>query len=367
MYANDIIKNTIVKLGNLVVKTDEDKELGLESYCYTHCDNDSSENLKNCRGLIFHNDKLVIKTFPYVDEYVVDGKNNEKLDSYLQNKNDISCFDAYEGTLLKVFYHKKWFLSTYRKLNAFRSRWASRQTFGEQFVRALTVQYNENESFRDFFLKGDESKDLLDRFYESLDINKQYTFLILTTTENRIGCRYDKPMIYHVGTFSETKRVDSDLKLPKPKKRTFKNREDLYEYVRNLNPDELQGVLFFGDYNFKLLNSEYYERTKIRGNESSVKFRYLQVRMDEKLAERLYNLYPEHSQDFEDYECYIREVATQIYDEYRKRYIFRFYEDGQLPRMPQDDYRVMRTCHNHYLQDRIAHLRIFHKYYLRYL
>ena len=46
--------------------------------------------------------------------------------------------DAHEGSLLRAFcVNDTWYITTHRKLDAFRSKWASRQSFGAQFVESL--------------------------------------------------------------------------------------------------------------------------------------------------------------------------------------------------------------------------------------
>src|SRR3990167_1636412 len=93
-----------------------DSNESLELFCYEECTNDSSEDLKNCRGVVFENEKLVLQAFPYTEE--------QSYSSY-QPSSEGKCFYSMEGTLLRLFCHNsKWYLSTNKKLDAWRSRWA---------------------------------------------------------------------------------------------------------------------------------------------------------------------------------------------------------------------------------------------------
>ena len=56
-------------LGNLIHLVDSDKDTGLDMFCYIKCFNDSPDMLKQCRGVVFHKDEIVMKAFPYNIEY----------------------------------------------------------------------------------------------------------------------------------------------------------------------------------------------------------------------------------------------------------------------------------------------------------
>ena len=52
---------SISDLKDSIEKTDDDGSL--QVYSYSYCDNDSSSNLKDCRGLVFNGDTLLFKSF----------------------------------------------------------------------------------------------------------------------------------------------------------------------------------------------------------------------------------------------------------------------------------------------------------------
>ena len=199
----------------------------------------------------------------------------------------------------------------------------------------------------------DEGKDILGMFQAILDTKKQYMFLVRNTLENRIVCQEpDRPTLYHVGTFVNGKLnlLDSAY-IPYPKKHKFKNIEELLNYVEKINCNELQGLICFAPNNtqFKIFNQEYQEFFRTRGNEPSVKFRYLQVRMDPKLTDRLYFLYKDKNPIFDAYENFLYQIAKNIYSAYVERYIHKKYIT-----LPNEEFNVMKKCHTYYLKDRTA-------------
>jgi hypothetical protein len=120
------------------------------------------------------------------------------------------------------------------------------------------------------------------------------------------------------------------------------------EYVNNIYYKKLQGVLVYKpDGNlFKILNMKYNELYNIRGNQPSLKFRYLQVRKQEDLVKKLISLYPYKESRFEFYENNLRMLAQSIHSAYVKRFINKEYIILEKPQ-----YALMMTVHSKYLQN----------------
>ena len=95
------------------------------------------------------------------------------------------------------------------------------------------------------------------------------------------------------------------------------------------------------------MNTDYLELFNARGNEPSIKFRYLQIRMDEKQTNMLYFLYPRFADTFDEYENTLYEIAQQINSNYIKRFIKKKYVT-----VPKEEYTVMKACHSWHLEDR---------------
>ena len=338
----DLTREQIQAQSNKLRLSDSDLDTNLDLFCYNRCDNEEAQLVKNCRGVVFNGTHIVLRGFPYTEEYTTDSQTFNKLKDMMNDSwESYKFFEAREGALLRVFnWQSKWYISTHRKLDAFRSKWASKDSFGQIFKSALeNLEEQGDEMFKKQLEKGgagddDETGDVLKRYLDTLDPKYQYMFLILNNYDNRIVCvAPDKPQVYHVGTIPldnssppapENKcLLDYDAGLPFPKEYKFSNFEELKQCVDGMNYEQLQGVIVFDTKNnrqYKVFNQEYFGLFKIRGNEPSVKYRYLQVRMDKEMVDKLYYLYPKYADAFDDYENTLYECAKKI----NKNYIDRF-------------------------------------------
>lgn len=329
--------------------TDRDEEENLDLFCYVNCGPGDSNIVRQCRGVVFNGDSLVMRAFPYTVEF-----SHRDVNQISQNIEHIfdkcSFYDAYEGALIRMFnFNGKWYTSTHRKLNAFRSKWASRESFGTAFKRALDAEVEYNENLRSRLPESEEN--LLSRFQATLDPEKQYMFLVLHNDENRIVCASpDRPTLYHVGTFVQGQLVmTEDIGVPYPKQHTFENVNELVNYVSNVDIRNLQGIIVFapGNTQYKVLNDTYLELFRVRGNEPSIKFRYLQVRMNYQTVSALYHLYPNMRPVFEEYENTLFAIARKIHTSYVDRHIKRRWST-----LPNEEYKVDKACHVWHEMDR---------------
>ena len=328
---------------------------GLDQFCYTSCNKDEPEIVQQCRGVIFDKNKLVSKCYPYTLEYTED--DNDEIVSFNLDLNNCKFYSSYEGCTIKMFnYNDKWFVSTNRKLDCFLSKWASKVSFGDFFIEALLHQFENNERLRENvpFEKG--VNDPIEVFSRCvLDKSKQYVFLLLNNSENRIVSDSPEiPTIFHVGTFTNnneefTLSMDDDIYIPYPESHSFSDLKDIYDYVYNIDYTKLQGVVIFAPNNkqYKILNLYYKELYNIRGNEPSINYRYLQLRMDSRKNEMIRFLYPSNIPVFEEYENYLYDTAKFIYKSYVDRFI-----NKQTVTIPKEEYRIMSAAHTWYQSDR---------------
>lgn len=340
---------SIDELGNRVAMTDKDEATGLELFCYVKCDSNDDDLLHQCRGVVFQDKKIVMKAFPYTLEIAHSEKKQieQKIDSVFKN---CIFYDSYEGALIRMFnFDGRWFISTHRKLNAFRSKWASKESFGTTFKRSIESELESNSKLRDSL--PDNGEGMIERFQSILDPSKQYMFLILNNDENRIVCSApNRPSVYHVGTFVNSELVmNENINIPYPKKHEFNNIDQLIKYVDKVNINNLQGVIIFAPNNkqYKIVNKEYLDLFNVRGNEPSIKFRYLQVRMNEETVNNLYSLYPTMTHLFEDYENALYAIAQTIYNSYVDRFIKK-----KWVTVAAEEFNVIRACHSFHEQDR---------------
>lgn len=274
-----------------------DSEGTLVMFCYEH-DLDmgaADEMTQECRGIVFDEDgQLVSRAFGYTPVYVAGRSVSEEggvpaeIDEMI-NQGSSKFYRAHEGTLLRIFYHSdRWYLTTHRKLNAFKSYWGTRKSFGDLFVEGL----------RELGLT-------LPDFLDSLDKERQYVFLIHATKENRI---VDVPSdsvqrLTHIGTFfsnGEMAPMESTLKVPTQTEISGLNSyDDVDQYVLD---NQVNVVIFLPNQKqIKLCHPDYLYKFNLRGNESSVMFRYLQLRNSGQ-KDDFVALYPEYAQKIAQYE-----------------------------------------------------------------
>lgn len=352
----NIEKNKQIRL------VDTDEESKLELFSYINCESKDSELVKQSRGIVFHGNQIIMKGFPFTNEFN-DFDDREEITKNVDFDNHI-FYDSYEGALIRMFYFRdKWFISTNRKLDAFRSKWASKESFGSFFKKALQYEFEYNQRLIEHveFNPSTDSDNVIEIFQDKvLDKKKQYMFLLLNNSENRIVCESPiNPTLYHVGTFVDHKLSSGeDVFISHPRRHEFNNIDELLNYVSNLNYNKLQGIIVFNNENtqFKILNKDYQYLYKARGNEPSIKFRYLQVRMDKNANDSLRYLYPESCPDFEKYENIIYSVAETI----TKSYIERFIKKNYVT-VPSEEFHVIRQCHSWHIENRLENKINLHK------
>lgn len=331
---------------------DKDDETGLEMYSYTNCTNLDCDFVKNCRGLVYDGNSMIARSFSFTPEFCINDFSNEKNIELFNNLNDWTFFSSYEGAILRLFYFSgKWFLCTHHKLNAFRSKWSSNDSFGTLFKKALESFVLKNQNFKNSLPEGDT---IFERFQNSLNKSYQYMFLVLNTEENRIVCHpplEQNNLMFHVGTFHGDQFIEKEyVGLPYPETHNFKSFQEIINFVENANPMQIQGLVARnknGDC-VKILNSEYMDLSKVRGNEASLKFRYLQIRTDKDLTEKFYKLYPSMIREFNDYESCLFYIASAIYRAYVNRFIKKNYVT-----VPKEEYKVINECHSWHVSDRV--------------
>ena len=105
----NIEKNKQIRL------VDTDEESKLELFSYINCESKDSELVKQCRGIVFHGNQIIMKGFPFTNEFN-DFDDIEEIKKNVDFDNHI-FYDSYEGALIRMFYFgDKWFISTIHQL-----------------------------------------------------------------------------------------------------------------------------------------------------------------------------------------------------------------------------------------------------------
>lgn len=358
MDSNTINRSFIdtMQESSIIRMTDSDDSYGLQLFCYDKCDKNDSEAVKQCRGVVFSGETMIMKAFPYTEEI-----RKDDITTFTDKINLSECkfYKSYEGMLIRMFYYEdKWFITTHRKLDAFRSKWSSKVSFGEMFHRCIFNEYVNNRDFAenlDNVPPPYKEDHLIYKFEETLNKQNQYMFLLLNNYENRIVCSNDNigPQMFHVGTFDAVsgQSVDDNIYMSRPQQLEYNytGLQDVYEHAQTLDYTKYQGIIIFGPNNkqYKVLNAEYDYFFTVRGNEPSIKFRYLQVRQNEEYVHSLRLMYPNMIEAFNTYETYIRHIAKDIFEAYVERFMKK-----KFTTVSQDEYVIVKACHGWHLLDR---------------
>ena len=325
-------------------------------YHYSHCDENSTDDVKACRGIIRDGNKIVCKTFGWTPE--VEGT-LENIHKYTHSLSTCKFYDAEEGATIRLWEHNGvWNLSTHRKIDAYHSRWGNpkSKSFGTMFHQSIQYECKYG-GMKNKFFKEDEiiPLDLFKRYTDSLDKNKVYTFLVRNDNENRIVCdQEDVPKSYFIGAFDKVTSFlvegGNDTGFEYPNEHFFSTPEDIFSFVQNVDYRKKQGVIVYlpNQKQVKFMNTKYIELFEGRGNEPSIQFRYLQVRGDSDKVSILYTLYPDYIPIFEKYENILNDVATKIHKSYLQRFIRK-----EFVSLPQQEFFVLQACHGYFMSDRI--------------
>ena len=176
-------------------------------------------------------------------------------------------------------------------------------------------------------------------------------FLLRHDSANRVvHDAPETPEAYHVGTYiNGVFDMTDKIKVPQLEGATFDSYELFSDYVLSIDHTKSQGVVCFDNEGpvFKVIHPTYAVLSGIRGNEPSIKFRYLQLRNDLFAVEQLKMLYPEFESAYEMYEQHLIEIAKFILYAYIKRFIKK-----EWTVVPQEEYRVVKQCHEWHISDR---------------
>lgn len=322
----------------------------LELYSYDQCHNETDHQIRQCRGYIYTTQKeeLIASNFGYTQVYTMtdDLSCTELLGEESRWSTEWVFQYSMEGTLLRLFYFQdRWHLVTNKKLDAYRSRWSSRLSFGE--LMEIAISKTMHISYASFL--------------ESLDPLNMYLFLLRSNHDTRIVCHVHPKMDliiflgcsslgeFHYLSFQELPHVLPEL--PRPTVLPIKHRNDLLHYMNHINVMQYQGILAtrVGQNNdqIKFLHPQYASLSEIRGNNPNLRYRYLELRQDPEKVKLLYYLYPRQTELFDSMEGSLHHLSRILYRFYVSRYM-----KNQFITLPKEEYRVLKKCHEYYLQNK---------------
>ena len=320
----------LLHLQSLVEKTDDNSDLQI--YSYRSCDNESPDDVKAYRGLVFDGSVFVASSLGFTPEY------NEETMATIPHSNlsEYAFFPSEEGTLLRIFYHNKWYLSTHRKLDAFKSRWGSDESFGDIFLKCVGKTFEE--------------------FTENLCVYNVYFFLVRNTKETRIVSHAPETnVIYHIGTLvsNETFDITTSIGVPKQQELSFASVEDVRGFVETCDPFQTQGVIAFkkdgSGKHFKIIRSMYQNYVRVRNNEPDAGFRFLELLRDQAspLFHTFLSLYPQYTNKILATVNCTYKIAKHLHNLYFKKFVKK-----EKVVCQKDEWSILSNVHRWFWEER---------------
>lgn len=340
-----------------------DKLDNLVCYHFYECNNNSSEEHKQLRGVIKEKEtnKIICKTFGFTPEIVENDDENIQRFIVPMVEAKATCFYSYEGSLLRMFhYDGKWYLSTHRKINAFKSKWGFGKSYGDLFAEYL----KRFEYFKQF-----TNEEVIQKFGTCFEKDQVFVFLITSYKENRIvsNKHLESPNVYIVGQF---KQVENDcvfvnnferlvFMLPNIDEQDDTSIIGMIETPEvhditnpNINIDisEKQGLVLIDSNgnSVKLINKEYADLVALRKNNPNLVLRYIELQQEnnKEKIDKYIKLYDDYVEKFKEYDVIMADIIGNIFRKYRNRFVRKLESIA-----PPDQYYVIRELHEKYLQD----------------
>jgi len=272
------------------------------------------------RGVIVDNDtgKVVCRSYPWTPEHVSYGL--EKI------PQDYDAFCAVEGTVLRVFWNQtkqEWLVSTHRRIDAAESRWGQAR-FKELFEELKTFDYNDlNKDLAYMFLESHPNN----RFLYEVDTPQ----LMLITAFNKSTLEWERPELEGVQYPVKFASAGETVELETPE------RFDNVGFILVNKTGEPKPV--------KLMSPNYGVLKQVRGNEPSLRARYIQLRGTPESA-ILSHWFNEQSQVFANVEKDTERLVTNLYNLYVNHFIRK-----NITKLPKEDFVVLQRCHGWHRED----------------
>ena len=285
------------KKKGLVVKRFSKENLILVKYKFN--ENLEEEWFKYCRGCI-----IDIKTNKLI--LVPPMKSEELSEDIIENTiKDINYNISYllDGTMINIFFHNnEWLMSTRSDIGCL-NKWNNKLNFKNMFLKTINN----------------------DNFYNELDINNTYSFL-LQHKLNRNVSQINDNYVYII----EVKNKESLESLEIPKLTNILNMESLNLVINNIY--DIQSLFSSFSYNlkglninltnkrYKLLNPQFIYVRDICVNTTDLMKKFIYLKKTNNVNNYL-NYYSEYKNNFENYNTKFNIMINELYDNYCKLYI----------------------------------------------
>jgi hypothetical protein len=295
------------------------------------------------RSLIFKEDGTIIVFAPPKSSNI-SGINFEESDNKYISETFI------EGTMINVFYDKKWQIAT-------------RTSIGGKINFYMENGFKSDDTFKSMF---EDCCTELGLDISELNKNYMYSF-VMQHPNNRIVKPIKEKKLYLVEVYTidglEIKIVDYKNmnnfeyireKVKYPKQIPLESIDDLNKCKDELSSmnTNYQTMGFIVKDNkgnrYKFRNPNYEHVRMLRGNQPKLQFQYLSLRQAGKVKEYL-QYYPEQKQVFNEYRNLMHDYTNQLFTNYLKCYVKK---EAELKTFP-DNYKthMYKLHHDNYLPD----------------
>lgn len=250
----------------------------------------NNELVRQCRGIIFDKGSLEVVCRPfdkfgnYGESYVPD---IDWPTARVQEKVD--------GSIIKLWYHKEWRVSTNGSINAFETD--------------LPFSYGQFKTFGDAFMASIDDEILFD------ELDREYTYMFeLVGPYNRVVVPYENLGAYHIGT-RHTKTGEEamvDIGIQRPKEYDLSSLEEVVAVAAELPYNEEGYVVVDGKWNrIKVKSPAYLAIHRLRGEGAVSPRRAIAVILMNEHSEFL-NYFPEYKEFFDEVEDKLDEFKSEL-------------------------------------------------------
>jgi hypothetical protein len=278
---------------SLKINVNEDKSL----FCVFFDDknkNKDSEIVKECNGIIIEYNNIRNVICNGMMHY--ENKNIDDISKdFIENFHEYVPRVINDGTNIRLFhYNGKWHIATRTIIDAFKSFWNNKKSFGQMFLDCINTH------------KID---------YKTLSKDYTYEFL-LQHNENRIVVDYKMNTIIHTNTIHQKLRVPVTYIILGIPGNTFKKFESFDEMKNDLLNSIVVGYSLVGPTNnFQLFSKKYIEMKQLKGNNQNTKRHLVNIIKDNKLNDYL-TYFPEFTNEYRKVNAEIRDFVNKMYVTY---------------------------------------------------
>lgn len=282
--------------------------------------------IRQANGVIFEKDTN--KILHYSFEKCYDGFEGTN-DNFNQEQlgDDYSVEAFYEGSIIKVYFHKgTWNVATSRYIDAKNNFWSSDISFEDMFKEA--VEFSHKCDYKDFI--------------NTLNTDYCYTFLIQHPA-NRMIYKVDNPLVFivnrvNLSTLME-ERVEKEIFKLDIKLNDFKNYNQNF-IIYKVNDDKTVSRI-------KMLTEEYLNIKDARGNFPNIGLSYLNNLGDTRKIKILKDNIPDYNYKLID--RLFDSTSKYIYSLYIKKHIKK-YSDVYIPKNLT---KTVHQLHGQYRRTRV--------------